>query len=113
MTNPEGVECVCRRYKGSTPSGSGTLLAGVPIRGFHPRLMILFPFGELISNNLKAPSYEMCNFDILFVHVIATLARLLGPSGIRSVAAESVLVKQQLLILNRSRQRHPHLLEHF
>jgi transposase InsO family protein len=45
----------------------------------------------------------------LFVHVIATLARLLGPGGIRSVVAESVLVKQQLLILNRSRQRSPNL----
>src|SRR6266704_1420434 len=37
---------------------------------------------------------------ILFVHAIATLARLSGPGGIRSVVAESVLVKQQLLILN-------------
>ena len=36
-------------------------------------------------------------------------ARLLGPGGIRSVVAESVLVKQQLLILNRSRQRSPNL----
>jgi hypothetical protein len=34
-----------------------------------------------------------------------TLARLLGPGGIRSVVAESVLVKQQLLILARSRPR--------
>ncbi len=41
---------------------------------------------------------------------MATLARLWGPGGIRSVVAESVLVKQQLLILNRSRQRSPHLL---
>src|ERR1700730_16659606 len=46
---------------------------------------------------------------ILFVHAIATLARLWGPGGIRSVVAESVLVKQQLLILNRSRQRSPNL----
>src|SRR5205809_7280140 len=45
---------------------------------------------------------------ILFVHALATLARLLGPGGIRSVVAESVLVKQQLLI-NRSRQRSPNL----
>jgi hypothetical protein len=51
----------------------------------------------------------MRNLVILFVHVIATLARLWGPGGIRSVVAESVLVKQQLLILNRSRQRSPHL----
>jgi len=45
----------------------------------------------------------------LFVHVIVTLSRLLGPGGIRSVVAESVLVKHQLLILNRSRQRAPNL----
>src|SRR6266404_2749241 len=46
---------------------------------------------------------------ILFVHTIATLARLARPGGIRSVVAESVLVKQQLLILNRSRKRAPNL----
>jgi hypothetical protein len=46
---------------------------------------------------------EMIDLVILFVHVIVTLSRLLGPGGIRSVVAESVLVKQQLLILNRSR----------
>ena len=51
----------------------------------------------------------MHDLVILFVHVIATLARLLGPGGIRSVIAESVLIKQQLLILNRSRQRSPNL----
>jgi putative transposase len=51
----------------------------------------------------------MRDFVILFVHVIATLVRLLGPGGVRSVVAESVLIKQQLLILNRSRQRSPNL----
>ena len=51
----------------------------------------------------------MRDLVILFVHLIATLARLLGPGGIRSVVAESVLIKQQLLILNRSRQRSPNL----
>src|SRR4030095_15463225 len=51
----------------------------------------------------------MRHLVILFVHVVVTFARLLGTGGIRSVVAESVLVKQQLLILNRSRQRSPHL----
>ena len=51
----------------------------------------------------------MRDLVILFVHVIVTLSRLWGPGGIRSVVAESVLVKQQLLILNRSRQRAPNL----
>src|SRR5881396_1066175 len=51
----------------------------------------------------------MRDLAILFLHLIATVARLAGPGGARSVVAESVLVKQQLLILNRSRQRSPNL----
>src|SRR6478735_8037884 len=51
----------------------------------------------------------MRDLVVLFVHLIATFARLLGPGGIRSVVAESVLIKQQLLILNRSRHRSPNL----
>src|SRR6266849_114536 len=46
---------------------------------------------------------------VLFLHLLATVARLAGPGGARSVVAESVLVKQQLLILNRSRRRSPNL----
>jgi len=46
---------------------------------------------------------------VLFLHLLATVARLAGPGGARSVVAESVLVKQQLLILNRSRKRSPSL----
>jgi hypothetical protein len=40
---------------------------------------------------------------VLLLHLLATVARLVGPGGARSVVAESVLVKHQLLILNRSR----------
>ena len=46
---------------------------------------------------------------ILFIHLIVTTARLLGPGGGRSIVAESLLVKHQLLILNRSRERAPNL----
>ena len=46
---------------------------------------------------------------ILFLHLLATVAKLAGPGGARAVVAESVLVKHQLLILNRSRQRSPNL----
>jgi hypothetical protein len=44
---------------------------------------------------------------ILFVHLIVTVVRLAGPGGLRSVVAESVLVKHQLRILNRGRKRAP------
>jgi hypothetical protein len=46
---------------------------------------------------------------VLFLHLLTTIARLAGPGGARSVVAESVLVKHQLLILNRSRKRSPNL----
>ena len=50
-------------------------------------------------------------FDLatLFVHLIRTALRLLSPGGARSVIAESMLLKHQLLILNRSRERAPNL----
>ncbi len=46
---------------------------------------------------------------ILFVHLIVTVVRLARPGGLRSVVAESVLVKHQLQILNRGRERAPNL----
>jgi putative transposase len=46
---------------------------------------------------------------LLVTHLLATVARLMRPGGVRAVAAESLLLKHQLLILNRSRNRAPHL----
>ena len=51
----------------------------------------------------------MRDLVILLVHLIATLAKLLLPGGARAVVAESLLLKHQLLILNRSRARAPNL----
>ena len=51
----------------------------------------------------------MRDFLILFVHVIITLTRLARPGGLRSVVAESALVRHQLLVLNRGRKRAPNL----
>ena len=51
----------------------------------------------------------MRDLAVLFLHLLATVARLAGPGGARSVVAESVLVKHQLLILNRSQKRSPNL----
>jgi hypothetical protein len=39
---------------------------------------------------------------VLLVYLLATIARLAGPAGVRAVVTESLLLKQQLLILNRS-----------
>jgi len=37
---------------------------------------------------------------LLVTHLLATVARLMRPGGVRAVAAESLLLKHQLLILN-------------
>src|SRR6266850_1977551 len=51
----------------------------------------------------------MCDIFALFRHVIVTIIRLARPGGLRSVVAESALVRHQLLILNRCRKRAPNL----
>jgi len=49
------------------------------------------------------------NVVVLFLHLLTTVVRLAGPGGARSIVAESLLVKHQLLILNRSRKRSSNL----
>ena len=45
----------------------------------------------------------------LFLHAIVIIIRLARPGGLRSVVAESVLMRHQVLILNRGRKRAPNL----
>ena len=51
----------------------------------------------------------MREFLVLLVHLVVTVVRLAKPGGVRSVVAESVLARQQLLILNGGRKRAPNL----
>ena len=46
---------------------------------------------------------------LLAIHLLVTLAKFLRPGGVRAVAAESLSLKHQLLICNRSRHRAPNL----
>jgi transposase InsO family protein len=46
---------------------------------------------------------------ILAIHLLVTFAKLLGPGGVRALVAESLMLRHQLLISNRSRQRAPNL----
>jgi transposase InsO family protein len=74
----------------------------------------------VISANLREPG-SLAHADdhgtvrsvrellILAVHLLVTFAKFLRPGGVRAVAAESLLLKHQLLISNRSRQRAPNL----
>jgi hypothetical protein len=51
----------------------------------------------------------MKGFLVLLAHLLAVLARLTGPGGVRRLVAENLLMKQQLLVLSRSRRRAPNL----
>jgi hypothetical protein len=46
---------------------------------------------------------------ILTIQLLVTCAKILRSGGVRAVAAESLLLKHQILISNRSRQRAPNL----
>jgi hypothetical protein len=46
---------------------------------------------------------------ILAIHLMATIAKLMRPGGVRAVVAESVLLKHQLVISSRTRRRAPNL----
>ena len=46
---------------------------------------------------------------LMLAHLLTTLVKLLGPGGAKAIVADSLLMKQQLLIINRSRRRAPNL----
>ena len=52
---------------------------------------------------------SMIHLLILVVHLLAIIAKLLRPGGVRTVVAESLLLKHQLLISSRARRRAPNL----
>ncbi len=76
-----------------------------------------FLFCRIISSDFPVLSsgtdcYDggtMRDLAILFIHLLTTLAKLMRPGGGRAVLAESLLLKHQLVILNRSRERAPSL----
>ncbi len=46
------------------------------------------------------------HFD-LFLHIIVTLIKLAKPGGVKTVIAENMAMRQQLITLTRDRQRAP------
>ena len=47
---------------------------------------------------------------LTLLHLAVMAAKLRGPGGVRAVIAENLLLKQQLIVLRRARQRAPNLL---
>jgi hypothetical protein len=73
------------------------------VHGELQKLPMVAQFGALILWPV------MRDFLVLMIHLIVIVVRLGKPGGLRSVVAESVLVRHQLLMLNRGRKRAPNL----
>jgi hypothetical protein len=76
--------------------------------------------GELEILRVDRHDFQSCQVDahgyghmrdlaILLIHRLTTVATLLRPGGARALVAESLVMRQQLLILNRSRARAPNV----
>src|SRR6267142_6662990 len=46
---------------------------------------------------------------LTLLHLAVMIAKMCGPGGVRAVIAENLLLKQQLIVLRRARQRAPNL----
>src|SRR5262249_42977301 len=51
----------------------------------------------------------MRNLLLTVLHLAIAAGRLCGPGGVRAVIAENLLLKQQLIVLQRARRRAPNL----
>jgi len=62
-----------------------------------------------VRETVRVPFRMMRLLFALLGHLLVTPARLAGRGGVRSVVAESLAVKHQLLIMQRSQPRAPNL----
>ena len=51
----------------------------------------------------------MRTFLILILHFFTTVAKLIGSGGVKAIIAENLIIKQQLIVLNRPRKKGPSL----
>ena len=86
------------------------------------RVVVLHPVGgelKVYENSssscglaLKNGHSSVCpmrDLVILAIHLVVTFVKLLRPGGVRAIVAESLALKHQLLISNRSHRRAPSL----
>ena len=78
----------------------------------HASAILACDFCVVVTATFRLPSLPcsaMKDLLILLIHLLTTIAKLLGPGGVRAIVADSLLMKQQLLVINRSRRRAPNL----
>ena len=63
----------------------------------------------VLCADIVLPSSSIIHLLVLAVHLLATIAKLLRPGGVRAVVAQSLLLKHQLVISGRTSRRAPNL----
>jgi putative transposase len=61
------------------------------------------------TRRLSYADSRMKDLLLTLLDLAVTAAKLRGPGGVRAVIAENLLLKQQLIVLRRARQRGPNL----
>ncbi len=61
------------------------------------------------ARRLTYADSRMKDLLLTLLHLAVMTAKLCGPGGVRAVIAENLLLKQQLIVLRRARQRAPNL----
>jgi hypothetical protein len=61
------------------------------------------------ARRLTYADARMRNVLLSLLHLAVMAAKLCGPGGVRAVIAENLVLKQQLIVLRRGRQRAPNL----
>ena len=88
-----------------------TVSSRVPVPGefVNPRQKQSGASSLVRSRHRATVVLSMIYLLLLAVHLLATIAKLLRPGGVRVVVVESLLLKHQLLISSRARRRAPNL----
>jgi putative transposase len=51
----------------------------------------------------------MRDISRFFYHLVACIIKMLRPGGVKSIAAENLILRQQLIVIKRTRRRAPRL----
>ena len=62
------------------------------------------------AERLPYAGAHVTNLLLTLLHLAVMTAKLCGPGGVRAMIAENLVLKQQLLVLRRGRQRAPNLM---
>src|SRR5207247_2719116 len=60
---------------------------------------------DVCSSDLTYAVSRMKELLLTLLHLAVMTAKLCGPGGVRAVIAENLLLKQQLIVVRRARQR--------